>query len=362
MLGIKLTADIRGSGSIMPGISTLIFPKEIKPAGVNLSSIIKNLNVGSGLGTSLQAIVQSKPFPIKIKLLGFYAGHHYDGFLNGDTGEFFFACLTTNGKVMYFAGSKDGGGGPAGGVFDKISAGQWVDVGEFPLWPDPSAGQPDVTDVVTTGFWLLERDDGALADQILNGITPLTREIVKAAFGNNPVANAGHEAAVKLAATMIGIYAVPDKAITSTLGLESSTTHYNVGRFIKLRGSSGSYAYIEVIPDRPADDNDWLSAYKPDHTGDGDMTLGLKTGQSGYKRLVSVFARPLISAFSYGPIQVPAPVITIQGESFSPSTPGHRSKMLAAGDDDIVINIKSQFPVDVRVLATACHPEGALAY
>lgn len=91
----------------------------------NIKDIIKDLTVNRQqpeLGTVAQTLPQSSLFSVKLFLHGFYAGHRYDEVLNGGTGKFYFASITTEGKKMFFRGSKDGGG-PAAGVWDKVNAG-----------------------------------------------------------------------------------------------------------------------------------------------------------------------------------------------------------------------------------------------
>jgi hypothetical protein len=85
--------------------------------------------------------------------------------LSGGTGEFYFSSIATNGVDVHDVSSEKLG---AGGVFEKVTPGDWIDTESLLLWPDVD-GPSQKTEAITIGFRLLERDDDAVAKKILDG-------------------------------------------------------------------------------------------------------------------------------------------------------------------------------------------------
>src|SRR5512133_247721 len=106
------------------------------PALDNLTNAIKSVKprrgkVGEALTKIKEESVTFESFAVEIRLHGFYAGHHFDGFLNGGTGEFYWIALTTNGNDVYDITSINWGNK---GVIETVNPGECVDFGSYLIW------------------------------------------------------------------------------------------------------------------------------------------------------------------------------------------------------------------------------------
>ncbi len=300
---------------------------------------------GAALETIQQGIATFQPFAVEIRLHGLYAGHHFDGFLNGGTGEFYWIALTTNGNDVYDITSINFGNQ---GVLEKVSPGEWIDFGSYLIWPD-ATGQngPAPTEAVTMSFTLLERDDDAVAKKVLAGLSKAAEAILESqgAAGQPGVAK-GHEAILELAQLLIGVYAVHDHAIDKILALNGPADHYKVGRFVRLTGEQNTYAILSVLPDRTPDTADWgeveVTGIASNYGNPAKPAVELSTAANNQQRLVSMFVRPHFSLPGSG---VPGTKVTVSntGDSFTTTKPTIRSFIAAAGDDLIEAQVESVF-------------------
>jgi hypothetical protein len=164
--------------------------------------------------------------------------------LSGGTGEFYFSSIATNGVDVHDVSSEKLG---AGGVFEKVAPGDWIDTESLLLWPDVD-GPSQKTEAITIGFRLLERDDDAVAKKILDGLSKASKAVLEA-YTQNEAAKKGHEAIIDLASLFIGVYAAHDVAIGSLVGLSGPFDNYQAGRFLRVRGHQNSFAVLSVVPD-----------------------------------------------------------------------------------------------------------------
>jgi len=323
----------------------------------------------SSVGSVTQKLQQFKPFPVRVYLHGFWVPYHYDspeilGFIpvgfSGQTGEFFFSSICTNGEQLYDSSSSGLGDG-GNGIWTKVQSGTWIDTGSMQLWPDP-ADIPDPSPQLLLDFRLLEADDGAVAQRILNGLGDAGRVAVLQQAGGDPTVVAKYEAALKLASEILGVYANDDVALSARIALSGPWENYGAGRFIKIRGAGGSYAILSVVPDggHPGDEggpneNYWVTAQRNDFT-DETIKLSLKTAETGEKRLVAVMVRPR------NPWTGAGVTFKNKGYTFFAQGAATRHVLLPPGDDDIEVKVMAPAGADLKVMATAVAAQGARDY
>src|SRR5215213_6782092 len=149
----------------IPAISRIQLPQEIESSNLReLRNAVSGQDTAA-LGTIQQQLETFQPFDVEVNLHGFYAGHHFDGFLSGGTGEFYFSSIATNGVDVHDVSSQK-----LGGVFEKVAPGDWIDTKSLLLWPNTD-GASQTTESLTLSFRLLERDDDAVAKKILAGLS-----------------------------------------------------------------------------------------------------------------------------------------------------------------------------------------------
>ena len=325
---------------------------------------VRVVPVDPDLGTLTQAIQTSQFAHCRVYIHGIYAGAPFDDFLNGKTGEWYFASLATDGKEVVGVGSKDMG--DDNGRWVKVDSGSWLDTGDRLIWPKTEdynevkdLGVPNGNIVIALN--VMEDDDGDLAKSILNKVGKISRAWLDQQFPGNLAAGVTHDQILSLAQDVLDIYAADDRPLSESFGLDQNT-NYGIGRFIKVVGQQGTYAILSVQPKGTADTDLYQIENHDVPPGVSERSISLTTG-ANTPRLVAVFIRPPIYLPGFPSIRVEVLNPLHEGRSFKVTgRPGLFHTMVEGGGSDIKIRVTAPIGAVMRVMATAVGKEGAAQY
>jgi hypothetical protein len=303
---------------------------------------------------------------VRVVLHGIYAEHHFDGGPNGPTGEWFFTSLITDGSNIVGVTSKQVEGH---GIFNKITAGSWIDTEDLLLWPRPDKYSERVPeDARAAGnlkvqFSVLEDDDSAIAQGILNDVENVSKAWL-VQEGANPATLATADALLSSARRIVEIYANDDKPISSTFGLDQDV-NYRIGHFLRVNGDR-SRAFLSVRPVAPANKNLYALESKTLRPYEqAELSLNVETPAKENSRLVAILVRPHVPYGNLGRTQVQVlnnQVGTTNQPLFITRSPAAHHVPIEGGSGPVRLRMSTVAGAEVHVMVTACSPTGAVEH
>jgi hypothetical protein len=255
------------------------------------------------------------------------------------------------------------------GIFNKITAGSWIDAEDLLLWPRPDKyngwvqEDPRAAGNLKVQFSAFEDDDSAIAQGILNDVEKVSKAWLLQK-GANPATLATADGLLSSARRIVDIYANDDKPISSTFGLDQDV-NYRIGHFLRVNGDR-SRAFLSVRPVAQANKNLYAIRSKTLRPYEqSELSLNVETPTQENSRLVAILVRPRLAYGILGRTQVEVlnnQVGTTNQPLFITTSPAAHHVTIEGGSNPVRLRMSTVAGAEVHVMVTACSPTGAVEH
>ena len=182
---------------------------------------------------------------IRILLHGLYIGHHFDGWFRGNTGEFYWYSVVSDGNDLYVQDSRNIGFGK-NGILTGVESKSWINFDLLELF---RSTKPPKRGYAHFSFTLMEDDNSDEAKAIFRAGASAAGKAASLFFGSSL---AGAEEGVKNFFERLVDIDESDHAIQAIRGLDR-LNNYRLGEFIRLEGKTHdgrpTFAVCSIIPE-----------------------------------------------------------------------------------------------------------------
>ncbi|MEO0685539.1 MAG: hypothetical protein AAFY76_10985 [Cyanobacteria bacterium J06649_11] len=180
---------------------------------------------------------------VNVLLNGIYLNHHFDGGTRGNTGEFYWFAIISDGDVVVTTSSKQVGMGGQDGIQSGVKSGSWLAIEDLNIFNTTKRNTTSRS--LSVGIRVVESDDSDEAKSVFKNLSIIAASVVTS-FTGNPAIGTGTKQVVNLINSFLELDD-DDLALGRVLGIHAFQ-HYKVGKFLSLSGRNGTQAIISVIP------------------------------------------------------------------------------------------------------------------